>query len=97
MKRAPGHYWVALARWCGVPTIAFWTGERWCKPADILCPGVRVRKVLSGRLAPPEKGWIPLPVDRVLLDTGKGYREELKVDCVNHATGAVYVSRRPKP
>jgi hypothetical protein len=57
----------------------------------------RVRKVLSGRLTPPKDGMIPLPVERVLLDSGKGYREELNVDHVNHATGAVYVSRRGKP
>lgn len=96
MKRVPGYYWVVLVHWCGVPTVAYWTGERWCKPAEFLCTTVRVRKVIA-RITPPTDGMIPLPVERVLLDTGKGYREELNVDRVNHATGAVYVSRRSKP
>lgn len=91
MKRAPGFYWVRQAH-SSSPIVAYWTGKEWLGRLKT----IRITKVLSGRLTPPEKGWIPLPVDRVLLDTGKGYREELTVDRVNHATGAVFVSRRAK-
>ena len=73
-----------------------WSGSAWVTPAVIWSQTLRVRKVLSGRLTPPSKDWLPSPPERVLLDTGKGYREELTVDRVNHATGAVYVSRRAK-
>lgn len=100
MKRWPGLYWVQLQRKPGQPTVARWTGFFWTQPTHVPFSrenALRVRKVLSGRLTPPSKDWLPSPPDRVLLDTGKGYREELKVDRVNHATGAVYVSRGAKP
>jgi hypothetical protein len=101
VKRAPGLYWVQLQRMTGQPTVALWTGFIWLPPINYQLvprqPELRVRKVLSGRLTPPDKDWLPSPPTRVLLDTGKGYREELNVDRVNHATGAVYVSRRSKP
>jgi hypothetical protein len=98
VKRVTGFYWVELVRWRGVPIVAHWNGVEWAFAArsyPLLSP--RVRKVLSGRLNPPGSFEIRLPVERVLLDSGKGYREELNVDRVNHATGAVYVSRKAKP
>lgn len=99
MRREPGFYWVALVGLRGVSTIARWDGEGWCFAAKAYAAAYpnRVRKVLSGRLTPPSNDWIPSPPNRVLLESGKGYREELNVDRVNHATGAVYVSRKGKP
>jgi hypothetical protein len=94
VKRSPGFYWVVLVHLPGVATIARWNGREWSLSVWDGDREARVRKVLSGRLAPPGKDGLQLPLKRVLLDSGKGYREELKVDRVNHATGAVFVSRR---
>lgn len=109
MKRQSGFYWVELVR--GKVTIAQWTnvflprrgsdgpararwGGSWMLPAGSY-RDTRVRKVLSGRLTPPFKGSIPLPLENVLLEEpGKSYRTALRILKSNHATGTIYVARR---
>jgi hypothetical protein len=93
-KRQPGFYWVEIVHWAGNPIIARWNGSDWVVPAGLSAMATpRVRRVISGRITPPGKGSIPLPLERVLLDTGKGYREELRIERINAATGSVYVNR----
>lgn len=110
MKRQSGFYWVELVRgkvtiaqWTNVflprrgsdgPARARWGGN-WTFPAGGYPCSPRVRKVLSGRLVPPSKGGIPLPLENVLLEEpGKSYRTALRILKSNLATGTIYVARR---
>lgn len=55
MKREHGFYWVELVRWAGCPTIAYWDGKQWTRPGQPHWAYLRVRRMLSGRLIPPER------------------------------------------
>lgn len=91
-KREPGFYWVLMGGQGQIPVVARWTGEAWSHGFGL--GYARVRKVLSGRLVPPGKGGIPLPLENVLLEEpGKSYRTALRILKSNHATGTIYVAR----